>query len=103
MATSKSVYVNKAAYIYLQNESREQRGFAPLSEAGQTKVWERIPKGPDFMAQIINGDIGGGNGTQDYHKWTSWSVETVKGILRGAGFEDGADYWDGPAVEYINI
>lgn len=101
--TSKSIYVNKAACLFLIDEERTARGFEPLSEAARERAWNRRPKGPDFMTQLTNDSFGGGNGTRDYRKWTRWDTETLKIMLKGAGFEDGADYWDGPAVEYINI
>ena len=96
---SKSIYVGKESYTYLNRISREQRGCKPLSQEAEDRHWNRLTgHGAKSTWQLDDNSMGGGDGTY-WGKWWSWSVETLKKMLDEAGLP----YTEGPEVEYMNI
>lgn len=77
--------VNKEAYIYLQNIQRVQRGCQPWTPEQQDKMWRRCYKTKDGLKEIDDESLGGGDGTRN-GRWWSWDVETIRGMLKDAGY-----------------
>ena len=94
---SKSIIIDKAAYMFLDAESRRQRGGKPLTPAQADRLWERVTlvknhPGAEKVA-VTDLSFGGGDGTYE-GRWWAWSVETLKKMLTEAGyqFEAGKDF-----------
>lgn len=83
---SEVIGVNKEAYIYLAKIQRKQRGCTELNEDRYNKIWDRLNKNAEGLRELDNDSMGGGDGTYN-GKWWSWSVETIRGMLRDGGFE----------------
>ena len=99
--TSKTLWVGKGAYFFLNGESRKQRGCKPLTEDQKSKIWERIKNSYRYkngMVRIDDNSFGGGDGTY-YGKWTSWSIDTISKMLDDKGYK----YRNGKQIEYINV
>ena len=82
--TSKTIGVNKEAYLHLDRISRVQRGCKPLNKELEDRMWNRCCK-KNGLKIIDDFTIGGGDGNY-YGKWTSWSVDTIKSMLKDAGY-----------------
>ena len=90
----RTILIGKKSYFFLKDEARRQRGCSQLTDADKDRIWKRMPK--DWDKYMCTEDsFGGGDGTKDYTKWTTWSIETVKDMLHKAGLE----YEDGPEIE----
>lgn len=96
--TSKTIYVGKEAYFYLNGIMREQRGRKPLSEEAMEKMWNRLNKNEKGLREVYDGSFGGGDGTYN-GRWWSWSVDTIKEMLDEKGFA----YEEGGELKYIAI
>lgn len=95
--TSQTLLIGKEAWAFLKNECRKQRGLNPISDSIKDKMWSRRRK-VNGKAQIMDDSFGGGDGTYT-GKWTSWSLEDMKGMLDKEGYE----YEIGEPVKYINL
>ena len=96
--TSNTIWIDKSAYMYLENESRRQRGCKPVRDVD--RMWKRVAmtwKNSD-KARVSDLTFGGGDGTYD-GEWTSWSVKEVKRMLN----ENGFTYEDGEPMQYVTL
>lgn len=97
--TSKTIYIGREAYMFLDRESRRQRGCKPLSEDEERWMWEKITRfGKRNEYQATDDSFGGGDGTYR-GKWWGWSVDTLKKMLD----ENKLPYRDGEEVRYVNL
>ncbi len=95
----RSIFVDRAAYMFLDAQRRLQRGDRPLTEREQDLLWEKkLRFCVDGKACLKDGSMGGGDGTA-YGKWWSWSIETMTEMLLSAGFS----YVDGSEIEEHDI
>ena len=76
--------VNKEAYLYLRNLSREQRGCKVLNHEQSERIWNKIKK-EDDLAILDDESLGGGEGKY-YGRWWSWSCDDMRSFLRDQGF-----------------
>lgn len=99
--TSKTIWIGKKAYFFLEAEGRKQRGCKPLSKEQKEKIWRRIKGLSTFkngQYQITDNHFGGGDGTYN-GKWWDWSIDTVIEMLEENGFK----YRVGRKQEYIKV
>ena len=86
---SKTIWIGKKAYFYLDAEERKQRGCKPLTKEQTNSHWKRIKNSPRFkngQYRVENGSFGGGDGTYN-GRWWEWSVDTVCTMLDEGGFK----------------
>ena len=99
---TESIYIDREAYMFLDRESRRQRGCKKLSKEGEDNLWKRVTGIKCLMRngkkRVDDNSFGGGDGTY-YGKWWSWSIPTIKAMLDKAGFA----YEIGEEVRYINL
>lgn len=97
---SETIWITRDAYMYLNRESRKQRGCKELTHEGEDRLWKRLSRYnvKNDKIRVDDMTLGGGDGTYD-GKWCMWKVQTIKKMLDGAGFS----YEDGEPVRYINI
>ena len=98
---SRTIWVGKKAYFFLNRESRKQRGCKPLSKEQEEKLWRKIKNLSKFkngQYQIDDDSFGGGDGTYN-GKWWDWSLDDIIGMLERNGFK----YRAGKKVECIEI
>lgn len=84
--TTEIIAVNKAAYRFLYDESRKQRGCKKLSNNDFNEFWDRMRKDSEGLRELDDYSLGGGNGTHYYGKWTRWTVKDLRTLLSNAGF-----------------
>lgn len=98
---SRTIWIGKKAYFFLNREGRKQRGCKPLSKEQEEKIWRRIKNLSKFrngQYKIDDGSFGGGDGTYD-GKWWDWSLDYIMKLLD----ENGFSYRKGRTVEYIEL
>lgn len=76
--------VDKEAFFYLVDLSREQRGCGVLTDVARDRIWRRRKETDDDLVILNDESMGGGDGTY-YGRWTSWSCEELKSLLQKAG------------------
>lgn len=96
--TSKSIWIDEQAWLYLKRTSRSQRGCKPLTEEQEQRLWNKAPKNKNGLFQVWDETFGGGDGTYN-GRWWSWKTETVCEMLEEKGYQ----YTHGDIVEYINM
>lgn len=100
--TSKTLWIGKKAYMYLDDESRRQRGCKVFSKEAKDNLWKHLStcesRFKNGRVQIDDKTFGGGDGTY-YGKWWSWNVQTLKEMLDKAGFK----YKEGKDIEFIEV
>ena len=99
--TSRTIWIGKNAYLFLDEEERKQRGCKPLSNDQKEKLWERLKKSPRFrngQYNVYNNSFGGGDGTYN-GRWRSWPVEEIIRMLE----KNGLEYQNGEEMEYIEV
>ena len=86
-----TILINRGAYIYLTNKGRVERGFSPLTEEQEERIWSKQPKWGG-RTKVSDNSFGGGDGTRD-GKWWGWSVDDLKAMLTigGYGYDDGGE------------
>ncbi len=94
---SQTLLIGKAAWAFLKNEQRKQRGLDALASTVEDRLWKNLRK-VDGKKQIMDGSYGGGDGSYT-GRWTEWSVDEMKAMLDAAGLE----YEIGQPVQYISI
>ena len=88
--------VDRDAYLYLERICRKQRGCRTMTEEQEDRIWRRQTKNTDGLRELHDHSIGGGDGTY-YGRWTEWSVETIRSMLKEAGLswtEYGSREWE---------
>lgn len=96
---SRSIWIGKEAYFFLNRECRKQRGCRPLTEEQEKKFWKRLEIAVSVKNgkyQVTDNSFGGGDGTYN-GRWWPWSVDDIERMLNQAGFE----YEEGEEVIYI--
>lgn len=89
-----TILIGRDAYIYLDRESRKQRGCNALTIDQYLRRWNRASKDANGLHVTYNFSFGGGDGTYD-GKWWDWSVNTLKEMLDKAGYS-----WEqGPSID----
>lgn len=78
----KSIIVNLDGYIYLQCESRTQRG-GEITERYIEHLKENFKNiNPKGEHKICDYDLGGGCGSKNPSTWTSWSIDEMAKMLK---------------------
>lgn len=97
---TETIWISREAYMYLDRESRKQRGCKELSPEGEERLWRRLSRYnvKDGKIRVDDNSLCGGDGTYD-GMWWSWKVSTLKKMLDEAGFT----YKDGDKIRYINL
>ena len=96
---SKSIWIEKDAYMYLDRESRKQRGCKKMSAEAEERLWNRVCRHGELdKVQATDNSFGGGDGTYD-GRWWLWSVDTLMKMLDEAGLP----YDEGKEVKYISL
>lgn len=83
--TTEVIAVDKAAYRFLNDESRRQRGCKRLSNDDFNKFWDLMRKDSEGLRELDDYSLGGGDGTY-CGKWTIWTVKDLRELLSNAGF-----------------
>lgn len=89
------IAVPRNSLEYLEKIMREQRGCKPLSDEKIERAWRRRRKNENGMVILEDNSMGGGDGTY-YGKWTNWSCEDLRRMLR----EKGLPWEDLEPIEY---
>ena len=99
---SETIMIGKEAYMYLDRESRKQRGCKALSLEWEDRLWKRVLRcrsnAKGEKVRVDDNSFGGGDGTYN-GRWWVWKVQTLKEMLDEAGLK----YEEGEDVRYVNL